>query len=51
MAQFSGGMDVPMAFDFNGLTASRSGQYFQLDGDYQLELPATTTTESEFVTF
>ena len=33
-AQFSGGMDVPMAFDFNGVTASRSGQYFQLDGDY-----------------
>ena len=33
-AQFSGDLDVPMAFDFNGLTTSQSGQYFQLDGDY-----------------
>jgi len=33
-AQFSGDLDAPMAFEFDGVTPSRSGQYFQLDGDY-----------------
>ena len=34
MDQFSGDIDVPMLFEFEGVTDLRSGPYFQLDGNY-----------------